>query len=186
MVPLAENTALGIAIMSYNGQLNFGLTADYDALADVETLARGAACRDRGARRPSAEAPECEPDPAAAARRGRRADPDCRVDWDSRTGRLLERVAIGVASLVLSVGAIAVLSGYFAGNDRPGSPAAPTGPGTAFKDLGDAHLPPGPAAAAVQLDPPTSGAHVPEPVTRDDRRARRQPAADRRCRSATS
>jgi hypothetical protein len=39
MVPLAENTALGIAIMSYNGQLNFGLTADYDALADAETLA---------------------------------------------------------------------------------------------------------------------------------------------------
>ena len=39
MVPLAENTALGIAIMSYNGQLNFGLTADYDALADVEMLA---------------------------------------------------------------------------------------------------------------------------------------------------
>jgi diacylglycerol O-acyltransferase / wax synthase len=39
MVPLAENTALGIAIMSYNGQLNFGLTADYDALADVDTLA---------------------------------------------------------------------------------------------------------------------------------------------------
>jgi WS/DGAT/MGAT family acyltransferase len=39
MVPLAENTALGIAIMSYNGQLNFGLTADYDALSDVETLA---------------------------------------------------------------------------------------------------------------------------------------------------
>jgi hypothetical protein len=39
MVPLAENTALGIAIMSYNGQLNFGLTADFDALPDVETLA---------------------------------------------------------------------------------------------------------------------------------------------------
>jgi WS/DGAT/MGAT family acyltransferase len=39
MVPLAKNTALGIAIMSYNGQLNFGLNADYDALADVETLA---------------------------------------------------------------------------------------------------------------------------------------------------
>jgi diacylglycerol O-acyltransferase len=38
MVPLTENTALGIAIMSYNGQLNFGLTADYDALADVDTL----------------------------------------------------------------------------------------------------------------------------------------------------
>jgi diacylglycerol O-acyltransferase / wax synthase len=39
MVPLAENTALGIAIMSYNGQLNFGLTADYDALSDVSALA---------------------------------------------------------------------------------------------------------------------------------------------------
>ena len=39
MVPLAENQALGIAIMSYNGQLNFGLNADYDAVADVETLA---------------------------------------------------------------------------------------------------------------------------------------------------
>jgi diacylglycerol O-acyltransferase / wax synthase len=39
MVPLAENTALGIAIMSYNGQLNFGLVSDYDALADVDVLA---------------------------------------------------------------------------------------------------------------------------------------------------
>ncbi len=39
MVPLAQNTALGIAIMSYNGQLNFGLVSDYDALPDVEALA---------------------------------------------------------------------------------------------------------------------------------------------------
>jgi WS/DGAT/MGAT family acyltransferase len=39
MVPLAENTGLGVAIMSYNGQLNFGLTGDFDALADLETLA---------------------------------------------------------------------------------------------------------------------------------------------------
>ena len=39
MVPLAENTALGIAILSYNGQLNFGLVADYDAVADLEVLA---------------------------------------------------------------------------------------------------------------------------------------------------
>jgi WS/DGAT/MGAT family acyltransferase len=39
MVPLAENTALGIAILSYNGQLNFGLVADFDALPDVEVLA---------------------------------------------------------------------------------------------------------------------------------------------------
>ncbi len=39
MVPLAMNTALGIAIMSYNGQLNFGLSGDYDALADIDVLA---------------------------------------------------------------------------------------------------------------------------------------------------
>ena len=39
MVPLSENTALGIAIMSYNGRLNFGLVADYDAIPDLEELA---------------------------------------------------------------------------------------------------------------------------------------------------
>jgi WS/DGAT/MGAT family acyltransferase len=39
MVPLAENTALGIAVMSYNGQMTFGLNADYDALPAVESLA---------------------------------------------------------------------------------------------------------------------------------------------------
>jgi WS/DGAT/MGAT family acyltransferase len=39
MVPLAENQALGIAIMSYDGQLNFGLNADFDALPDLDGLA---------------------------------------------------------------------------------------------------------------------------------------------------
>jgi WS/DGAT/MGAT family acyltransferase len=39
MVPLTENTALGIAIMSYNGQLNFGLLSDFDGLPDLEALA---------------------------------------------------------------------------------------------------------------------------------------------------
>jgi diacylglycerol O-acyltransferase len=39
MVPLASNQALGIAIMSYDGQLHFGLNADYDALPDVQDLA---------------------------------------------------------------------------------------------------------------------------------------------------
>jgi hypothetical protein len=36
---LPENHALAIAIMSYDGQMNFGLLGDYDALADVETIA---------------------------------------------------------------------------------------------------------------------------------------------------
>src|SRR5436305_1895177 len=39
LVPLTKNTALGIAIMSYNGQLNFGLNADFDALPDIAVLA---------------------------------------------------------------------------------------------------------------------------------------------------
>lgn len=39
LVPLAANTALGIAVLSYNGHLNFGLNADYDALPDLELLA---------------------------------------------------------------------------------------------------------------------------------------------------
>jgi diacylglycerol O-acyltransferase len=38
MVPLTNNTALGVAIMSYNGQMNFGLSADYDSLPDLEIL----------------------------------------------------------------------------------------------------------------------------------------------------
>ena len=39
MVPLAENLALGVAIMSYDGNLHFGLNGDYDAMADIAYLA---------------------------------------------------------------------------------------------------------------------------------------------------
>ena len=39
LVPLVLNTALGIAIMSYDGRLFFGLLGDYDALADIDALA---------------------------------------------------------------------------------------------------------------------------------------------------
>ena len=38
---LPENHALAIAIMSYNGGINFGLLADYDSMKDVELLADG-------------------------------------------------------------------------------------------------------------------------------------------------
>jgi diacylglycerol O-acyltransferase len=38
MVPLVLNTALGIAIMSYDGRVFFGLLGDYDALADLDAL----------------------------------------------------------------------------------------------------------------------------------------------------
>jgi WS/DGAT/MGAT family acyltransferase len=39
MVPLAGNQAVCFAIMSYNGQINFGLTGDYDAMPDLDALA---------------------------------------------------------------------------------------------------------------------------------------------------
>ncbi|HEX5713379.1 MAG TPA: wax ester/triacylglycerol synthase family O-acyltransferase [Solirubrobacterales bacterium] len=39
MVPLARRQALCVGIMSYNGQVNFGLIGDYDAMADLESFA---------------------------------------------------------------------------------------------------------------------------------------------------
>jgi diacylglycerol O-acyltransferase len=39
VVPLAQKQALGIAIMSYNGRLGFGLLGDFDALPDLEAIA---------------------------------------------------------------------------------------------------------------------------------------------------
>jgi WS/DGAT/MGAT family acyltransferase len=38
VVPLALKQALGIAIMSYNGRLGFGLLGDFDALPDLEAI----------------------------------------------------------------------------------------------------------------------------------------------------
>jgi diacylglycerol O-acyltransferase len=40
VVPLARRQALGIAVMSYNGHLGFGLLGDYDALPDLDTIAQ--------------------------------------------------------------------------------------------------------------------------------------------------
>ena len=38
VVPLARRQALGIAVMSYDGHLGFGLLADYDALPELESI----------------------------------------------------------------------------------------------------------------------------------------------------
>ncbi len=38
VVPLARRQALGIAVMSYNGSLGFGLLADYDALPELDQI----------------------------------------------------------------------------------------------------------------------------------------------------
>jgi WS/DGAT/MGAT family acyltransferase len=39
LVPLAKNQGVGIAIMSYNGRMNFGLVGDYDVMYDLDDLA---------------------------------------------------------------------------------------------------------------------------------------------------
>jgi diacylglycerol O-acyltransferase / wax synthase len=39
VVPLARRQALGIAVMSYDGHLGFGLLGDYDAMPELETIA---------------------------------------------------------------------------------------------------------------------------------------------------
>ncbi len=39
VVPLAQRQALGIAVMSYDGHLGFGLLGDYDALPDLDEIA---------------------------------------------------------------------------------------------------------------------------------------------------
>ena len=39
MVPLAKNQTVCFGIMSYNGRINFGITADYDSMPDLDALA---------------------------------------------------------------------------------------------------------------------------------------------------
>jgi diacylglycerol O-acyltransferase / wax synthase len=39
MVPLVRNQALGIALLSYDGRINFGLVGDFDLLWDIDDLA---------------------------------------------------------------------------------------------------------------------------------------------------
>jgi diacylglycerol O-acyltransferase len=40
-VPLAGQVRVGIAIFSYNGEVNFGVTGDYDTTPDLDVLCRG-------------------------------------------------------------------------------------------------------------------------------------------------
>jgi len=40
-VPLSPGVRIGVAILSYNGRLAFGVTGDYDSAPDVQTMAEG-------------------------------------------------------------------------------------------------------------------------------------------------
>jgi Protein of unknown function (DUF3105) len=78
-----------------------------------------------------------------------------------------ERIAIGLASLALSLGLIALLSGFFAGRDAAGvSGGTATVAGQRFPDQGDVHLGPGDLRPPYNSDPPTSGPHLVSPVVR--------------------
>ena len=41
VVPLSDNTTIGIALLSYNGKIGFGLLGDYDTAPDLGVLAEG-------------------------------------------------------------------------------------------------------------------------------------------------
>jgi diacylglycerol O-acyltransferase len=80
VVPLAQRQALGIAVMSYDGHLGFGLLGDYDALPGLEDiahdlklaiagLARAAGVRKRG-RQPQRRSTNSRPRTAGAAADG--------------------------------------------------------------------------------------------------------------------
>ena len=65
MVPLVKNQGVCFALMSYNGRVNFGLTADYDAMPDLDALAEDleASIAELAAAAPSARGDEAgEPD----------------------------------------------------------------------------------------------------------------------------
>lgn len=81
---------------------------------------------------------------------------------------LIERLLIVVVALVLAVGAIAALSGFFAGQDQAGVAAGGLGPGQSLPDQGDGVLTTGAARPVPNSSPPTSGAHLPVPVTSAD------------------
>jgi diacylglycerol O-acyltransferase len=81
---LPKGHALAIAIMSYNGAIDFGLLGDYDALPDIETIAEGieeglaqlkSTARAKEARAGSARAGSDGAAPDAPARPRRRRPP---------------------------------------------------------------------------------------------------------------
>ena len=83
--------------------------------------------------------------------------------------RWLERLTIAVASVVVAVVAIILLSGYFTSHDSA-SVSNPTDVGFKYADQGDELLAPSSRRPHYDSDPPTSGPHVPAQVTADQRR----------------
>src|SRR4051794_24679367 len=97
LVPLAQGQALGVAIMSYNGKVNFGLVGDYDLMYDLdevtddfadalEDLARAASVQLTG-RGPRARRLGRKPAPAGATAAGGGGGRGSLNGWRAWAGR---------------------------------------------------------------------------------------------------
>jgi WS/DGAT/MGAT family acyltransferase len=99
VVPLAENQALGVAVLSYAGGMGFGLLGDYDAMPGLEalgTLLEGAiedlaaaallSPRVRPARRSPRRAPRAPRAPASAGEGTRREPTQVAADLPAPSG----------------------------------------------------------------------------------------------------
>ena len=86
---LPKGHALAVAIMSYNGRIDYGLLGDYDALPDIDLIGAGSRSRwtSCSLRRTSRA--------LAAVRRGRSRTPDTRTAVRSRSCRRQGRGASG-------------------------------------------------------------------------------------------
>ena len=88
MVPLAKRQAVCFGIMSYNGQVNFGLIGDYDAIDDLDVLAADLA---DSIAELAAIAPDAEPSRARLA--GARSGPPPPADR-RRSGRFQRKFMV--------------------------------------------------------------------------------------------
>jgi hypothetical protein len=88
---------------------------------------------------------------------------------ERRLFRVVERAVIVIASFAIAVALIALFSGgLLAGRDAAGISGSTGGLGQRFKNLGHAHLLPGQPRPPYDSDPPTSGAHAPIAVERQN------------------
>ena len=84
-VPLAGQVRVGVAIFSYDGQVNFGVTGDYDTAPDIDVLCEGIEARHGrtvGGRRSAGADLTAEPPKAASAVQNRTAGTEVQVRAD--------------------------------------------------------------------------------------------------------
>ena len=85
---LPKDHALAIAIMSYNGAMNFGLLGDYDAMPDIDAIARASRPRSPSSPDLADERHRAGPRPRAPGRSRDRVYAPPRVRASACLGRL--------------------------------------------------------------------------------------------------